>query len=53
MPSYRVFAIGQDNQIKGAPRIIECESDEAALEQARELVEEMLLDVWESDSPVG
>ena len=53
MPDYRIFAL-KDGRIKEPAKIISCPDDEAATEEARQLLDgaDQSLEVWQSDRRV-
>ena len=53
MPDYRIFAL-KDGLIKEPGKIISCPDDEAATEEARQLLDgtDQALEVWQSDRRV-
>ena len=50
MPDYRIFVL-KDGHIKEPAKIISCPDDEAATEEARQLLDgtDRFLEVWQSD----
>ena len=54
MPDYRIFLL-EDSHIKEPAKIISCPDDEAATEEARQLLEgaDQSLEVWQNDSRVA
>ena len=50
MPDYRIFVL-KDGHIKEPAKIISCPDDEAATEEARQLLDsaDKSLEVWQSD----
>jgi hypothetical protein len=53
MPDYRIFVL-KNGRIKEPAKIISCPDDEAATEQARQLLDgtDQSLEVWQSDRRV-
>jgi hypothetical protein len=53
MPDYRIFLL-KDGHIKVPAKIISCPDDEAATEEARQLLDgtEQSLEVWQNDRRV-
>ena len=53
MPDYRIFVL-KDGHIKEPAKIISCPDDEAATEEARQLLDgtEQSLEVWQNDRRV-
>jgi hypothetical protein len=53
MPDYRIFVL-KNGRIKEPAKIISCPDDEAATEQARQLLDgtDQTLEVWQSDRRV-
>ncbi|MGA8319548.1 MAG: hypothetical protein WB774_01690 [Xanthobacteraceae bacterium] len=47
MPEYRVYTITAGDHIDGPAKIIECDSDTAAVEQARGLIDGPAIEVWD------
>jgi hypothetical protein len=53
MPEYRLYAVTRDNHIKGVPATVTCESDEAAILKAREMVDGHDIELWEGKRRVS
>ena len=53
MPDYRIFVL-DSGAIKGPAKIISCRDDEAATEQARQLLDgaDQSLEIWQSNRRV-
>jgi hypothetical protein len=47
MPDYRVYALNKAGRIAGAPTVITCDEDQAAIEAAKLLIAEQEIEVWE------
>jgi hypothetical protein len=47
MAQYRVYTVGSDNHFVGAPEVIECADDVAAIKKAKELKNGLDVEVWE------
>jgi hypothetical protein len=47
MPTYRIYSITAGDRIEGPPKIIERDSDSAAVEQAKQLIDSKTVEVWE------
>jgi hypothetical protein len=46
MPTFRVYAIGDNGRVSGPAQDIECDTDAGALEQARTMFDGKLTEVW-------
>ena len=53
MPEYRIFSFDSAGRTTGAARIVECADDTAATEQAWQLSNETLLEVWQKGRRVS
>lgn len=53
MPAYRVYLIAADDHIDGPPKIIECDSDSAAMEQAKRLIDGKTIELWDGPRRVA
>ena len=47
MPEYRVYTLTSGNTIRGAPAIIVCDTDQEAVEQARQSIDDHDIEVWQ------
>jgi hypothetical protein len=47
MPEYRLYELTRDNHITDVPETITCESDEAAILKAQEMVDGHDIELWE------
>lgn len=47
MPTYRIFRVDAGGHIPGPSTIIECETEQQALQQARQLVDGLAVELWE------
>jgi hypothetical protein len=52
MTAYRIFKLRPDDHIAGAPTIIDCPDDDAAIEEARQQLNGHILEVWRLDRRV-
>ena len=53
MVGYRIFAFEEDSHIVGPPVIIECESDQEAIEAAKKMLDGKALEIWQLDRRVA
>jgi hypothetical protein len=53
MPKYRIFSLTSDDHIDGAPALVFCENDSAALKHAKRMLDGHNLEVWEGDRRVS
>ena len=53
MPWYRIFKLSKDEHIESPPRVIVAKDDEAALKEARQLLDGHALEVWDEKRKVG
>jgi hypothetical protein len=53
MTIYRVYKLRDDGRISGAPQVIDCRDDEAAMLEARRLVKGHVREVWDLARFVG
>ena len=47
MPTYRLYLLDQDNHITGVPKVLACDSDEDAVERAKQIVDGHDVEVWQ------
>ena len=47
MPDYRIYTVKEDGHLAGPPRIVECTNDEIVVQEARHLLEDQLLEIWQ------
>jgi hypothetical protein len=52
MPLYRVYTITPDEHIHVPPTVIECRDDQAAIEEARQVLDGRVIEVWQMDRRV-
>ena len=53
MPDYRIYRIDDDGHVKHVPIIVACGTDEEAIEQARQYVDGVAIEVWRLDQVIG
>jgi hypothetical protein len=53
VPEYRIFSFDQVGRTKGVPKIVTCADDTAATEEAWQLSDETLLEVWQNGRRVS
>ena len=51
MPTYRIYTFDEGAHILEPPKVIECENDEAAVKEAKQLLNGKLIEVWEKARP--
>jgi len=49
MPGYRIFRIDEEGHIKGPAAEVVCNTDEEAIERARQYVDGLAVEVWDRD----
>jgi hypothetical protein len=47
MPEYRIYTLDPEGHIAAPPIIVSCDTDQAAITQARDLVTSQDFEVWE------
>lgn len=47
MPTYRVFQLNDGGHVDAPATLIECDSDEQAIEQARQYLDGHAIELWE------
>ena len=47
MPDYRIYVLNPQGHIAEPPQIVTCDTDQAATEQARQLLEDRDFEVWQ------
>jgi hypothetical protein len=47
MPTYRIYTFDEGGHIQEPPKVIECEYDEAAVKEAKQLLNGKPIEVWE------
>jgi hypothetical protein len=47
MPNYRIYVVDVDGHITGPPVVVTFDTDRAAIEQARQLVGDKDIELWE------
>jgi hypothetical protein len=47
MPTYRIYTFDQAGHVREPPQVIECQNDEAAAKEAKQLLNGKLIEVWE------
>jgi hypothetical protein len=53
MPVYRLYFIGDDDHVKGAPKIIDVGNDEQAIQEAERWVDGHDVEVWDQARKVA
>ena len=51
MPDYRAYFVDDDHTV-GPPFVLTCENDEAAIAQARAIVKDLDIELWQLDGLV-
>jgi hypothetical protein len=46
MPTYRIYTL-EGGHVREPPKIIECQNDDAAVNEAKQLLDGKLIEVWE------
>jgi hypothetical protein len=52
MPAYRLYTLTPDKHIQAPPEVVECADDEAAIEQAKQILDGHTIEVWQKDRRV-
>ena len=47
MPIYRIYALDSTDHIFRPPIVLECDDDQAAIEEAKQLLNGAAIEVWE------
>ena len=47
MPEYRIYTLEKDNRIAGPPDEIDCADDQAAVQEAKKVLDGHAIEVWE------
>lgn len=57
MPDYRVYVVNEKGRVVGVPRVITCDDDDEAIEQAKPLISGVLdghfIELWDGARTVG
>lgn len=53
MSSYRIYILDSGNHIQGPPKIVECDSDQEALQQAQAMVDGRDVELWDGNRLVA
>jgi hypothetical protein len=46
MPEYRIYTLSDGNKIAEPPRVVTCDNDQEAIEQATQLLDGHDIEVW-------
>jgi len=46
MPTYRIYTFDEGGHVLEPPKVIECENDEAAVKEAKQLLNGKFIEVW-------
>lgn len=46
MPLYRLYIVNRDGHVAGAPAVVDCPDDEAAIRRAQKHLDERAIEVW-------
>jgi hypothetical protein len=46
MPEYRLYTVEHGNQFSGPPVVLQCDSDQDAIAEARKLLDGLDIEVW-------
>jgi hypothetical protein len=52
MPDYRIYRLSADNRIVGPSEMVECESDQEAITQAKIKLDGLDIEVWQGPRKV-
>jgi len=47
MPEYRIYTVKKDGHLIGPPKVVECPNDEAAVTEAKQLLDGLVIEVWQ------
>ncbi|OSJ19638.1 hypothetical protein BST63_01890 [Bradyrhizobium canariense] len=47
MAEYRLYRVDHEGHIQGAPLIVSCEDDDAAIAEAKQYVDGVSIEVWD------
>ena len=47
MPDYRFYVVNKDGHIAGPPLVVDCADDEAAVKEAKQLVDGGVIEIWQ------
>ena len=47
MPTYRIYTFDEGGHVLEPPKVIECENDETAVKEAKQLLNGKLIEVWD------
>jgi hypothetical protein len=47
MPTYRIYTFDKGGHLREPPQLIECQNDEAAVREAKQLLDGKRMEVWE------
>jgi hypothetical protein len=47
VPTYRIYTFDKGGHVREPPKVIECQDDEAAVKEAKQLLDGKLIEVWE------
>jgi hypothetical protein len=46
MPDYRFYYLGKDGRVAGPPKVVDCNDDEAAAEEAKQFLDGRVIEIW-------
>lgn len=49
MKQYRAYRLNEEGRVDGVPKIIACDDDASAIEQAKQLLDSHDIEVWQHD----
>jgi hypothetical protein len=47
MLEYRIYTVKKDGHLAGLPAVIECQNDEAAVAEAKQRLDRLVVEVWQ------
>jgi hypothetical protein len=47
VPTYRIYTFDKGGHVREPPKVVEYENDEAAVKEAKQLLDGKLIEVWE------
>jgi hypothetical protein len=46
MPEYRFYTLGKDSRVVGAPMVLKCQDDQAAVDKAKQFLDGRVIEIW-------
>jgi hypothetical protein len=51
--TYRIYQVDREGRVFGAPHIIQCDDDDAALVEGRNYIDRRAVEIWRDHKRVG